>query len=1225
MKSKSLLISLLCFGIALLLLVAAAPALLSTRFVQTHYLIPMLEKSSKGSVSLEHATFSWLGGQRVKAFNWSDTESSLSFDDFQTDIPLYRLLWKDWLSGNATLENVTLRLPDDVSFTGFNGNMTLENGVAAFALEGDSLQKGQAGKMKFRGTLPVGEHFSQGSLTVHLIDFPSRFLQMPVTPAHIPLYLFVGDQLNGTLEYQEGSFHVVAATNQGNADLTFSLENGGLAFTEEGKLSYQLPQEAAAELKKASLPTLHSPMTVRFLKGDRPSIAVRIDSVNLSPGVNLSQLKGSIDFDRDLSSLSLFCEGMVKEKGGESPVALNGSIRLLPEMSYDLDIEAKEFKTELISPFFQDPDDSVVTLAKTVFGPKADTKLHLSCKDNEELIFLSVKAKSAEIPGILFRRDSESVTLVEPSHAYVVLSPSDWIMDSSLPKQLPLTVQLNAFEMKLNEIIHPQDIALSANISMKEMSLDQLPLVKSASFSNGLLTVDGSLDALKGNFVGRVNHLQKGTWLSSIMDPEMRFTASGLFGFNQDWDLAIKSVSLNCDDPTLQFAFEGKQTGGSPFTLDIEGRATYTLLPHKLSEISSGETTYYQLISPVTTHFIMDKARVNTRHLNLKNCDFQGAIVIDHIVAGENRSQAIASIHNIEIPLTFKNGGEELTFYLDATSQNEKGEDKGRIVAKGEIKDLLKNGTVDFDASRVDAKVQLMQFPVAILEALLAKDGLDEMIGFTLDGDLNISSEKGSNEGRAHFFFESEALSLSGAVKTENALQFKTLGSPIAIAWKITPERFREFRHFILGQNSPLLDSLTLSRPARIHAELSDLSLSLHRFSASAGSLSIAADDLAVNDRMSGDTVTLNRLTANLTSENIGKRISLNFVTSGHIFQRESETFELSLDAAISHLFSSSGDWQPSKATIEADGRAAKAPVLILSDIFALDPSVIRQIDGLIGERLDASLTCRITELTGPVKLAAAGPIGKFSLEGGLKRGLLTLATPLAAEIKITPKLSTSILDEIVPFLRSAVSSETLVKLAISPEGFYYPLWTDAPYDFAIGSMRIDLGIVTFKNTLQIADILTLLKYTDGGPYINVWFTPIYLSYSNQLVTLQRLDMLVAGRYPLAVWGKVNFAEDKMSMKIGLGGMTLRRAFGLKGVPKNYYLQVPLKGSPSNPNLDVGGAATKIAGLMAQLRGGPQGVLVGGLMDLLGTTMGQKPTPPPTTSPFPWEKEGTGL
>jgi len=113
--------------------------------------------------------------------------------------------------------------------------------------------------------------------------------------------------------------------------------------------------------------------------------------------------------------------------------------------------------------------------------------------------------------------------------------------------------------------------------------------------------------------------------------------------------------------------------------------------------------------------------------------------------------------------------------------------------------------------------------------------------------------------------------------------------------------------------------------------------------------------------------------------------------------------------------------------------------------------------------------------------------------------------------------------------------------------------------------------------------------------------------------------MLVANQYPIAVWGKVNFAQDKMSFKIGLGGTTLKRAFGLKGVPKNYYLQVPLKGSPSNPNLDVGGASTKIGAMMAQLRGGPQGVIVGGIMDIIGTTMGQKPTPPPTTNPFPWD------
>jgi hypothetical protein len=129
----------------------------------------------------------------------------------------------------------------------------------------------------------------------------------------------------------------------------------------------------------------------------------------------------------------------------------------------------------------------------------------------------------------------------------------------------------------------------------------------------------------------------------------------------------------------------------------------------------------------------------------------------------------------------------------------------------------------------------------------------------------------------------------------------------------------------------------------------------------------------------------------------------------------------------------------------------------------------------------------------------------------------------------------------------------------------------------------------------------------------------LYLSYHDGIADISRMDMLVADLFPIAVWGKVNFIEDRINMKLGLGGQTLRNAFKLKGVPNNYYLQLSMKGNLSDPSINSNKASTKIAAFISQLRGGPQGAIVGGILDLIGGTMGQKSIPKPTTAPFPWE------
>jgi hypothetical protein len=132
-----------------------------------------------------------------------------------------------------------------------------------------------------------------------------------------------------------------------------------------------------------------------------------------------------------------------------------------------------------------------------------------------------------------------------------------------------------------------------------------------------------------------------------------------------------------------------------------------------------------------------------------------------------------------------------------------------------------------------------------------------------------------------------------------------------------------------------------------------------------------------------------------------------------------------------------------------------------------------------------------------------------------------------------------------------------------------------------------------------------------------VWFTPLYLNFNEGALNVSRMDMLIADAFPIATWGKVDFASNKVRMIIGLTGQALSKAFGANSLDSSYILQVPLKGTIDNPYLETAKVAAKIAALTASNMGG-HGALVGAGIDLLSGGLKDDKVPEPTTQPLPW-------
>jgi hypothetical protein len=113
------------------------------------------------------------------------------------------------------------------------------------------------------------------------------------------------------------------------------------------------------------------------------------------------------------------------------------------------------------------------------------------------------------------------------------------------------------------------------------------------------------------------------------------------------------------------------------------------------------------------------------------------------------------------------------------------------------------------------------------------------------------------------------------------------------------------------------------------------------------------------------------------------------------------------------------------------------------------------------------------------------------------------------------------------------------------------------------------------------------------------------------LITVERVELLLADLYEIAIWGKIK--DDLLKMRVGLPASTLNKAFQIPNLSPNYVLALKLEGSLENPEIDLKKAAAKIAALfICQQNKKPLNMLI--------PSCKSKTPVPPAKHPFPWEQ-----
>lgn len=427
-----------------------------------------------------------------------------------------------------------------------------------------------------------------------------------------------------------------------------------------------------------------------------------------------------------------------------------------------------------------------------------------------------------------------------------------------------------------------------------------------------------------------------------------------------------------------------------------------------------------------------------------------------------------------------------------------------------------------------------------------------------------------------------------------------------------------------------------LVKPAQVEFRVTQLNLPLKKSSLE---LDIAAlpqatiesvlqtESISLVERSTKVPFSLSHLAFRFARPNITSPLILNLKTSIDAAKPGLVDFRGQLKGI--HHSSKGWDLRAMHAIISANFQQLPSSVVdTFTTAVGMQPDTITT---FFGDQISGKFEANIDKCNGPLSLTVNSPSTRLSLDGALENGVLLLNQPFFAQMTLTEGVSRLFLRGVNPLSISAVSSDGPLTLHVNPQGFSMPI---IPWNIAnanIEHARIELGKITSRNQGNISVTLGLLKLGQfsNSKDLKLWFAPMDISMRNGLVNCERTEILVADSIDIATWGDIDLVNSRVDAVLGLTAQALSKAFGIKGLPENYVLQIPMKGPIDDVKIDTSKATTKIALLLAAQKAtgagsflkGPQGALIGGLLGGIAKLPDGDTTAPAPKHPFPWEEQ----
>lgn len=869
-----------------------------------------------------------------------------------------------------------------------------------------------------------------------------------------------------------------------------------------------------------------------------------------------------------------------------------------------------------------------------------DLKASIGISKEKKGFFVTLKASSehVSIPEIKFHI-LEKITLLEPAKIQMTFSPLD--LKPFLPPEIDvdepiaITTTLQKMSMPRPKQFRPDQVVLHAEIHVDPINVRTLESNEKIQIGDLEIQLDGNSLANAHMLVGAdIRLLNKQSLPARLWGSLTQAYIESQIAVQKDGVVEWHDLSIQLKSDMASASLFAEVKNGNQFNLTKKGSISYVLTPPTLEKL--GVT---QLQQAASLRLTVDKLSTILDSRVLSKLDASGFLQMDNLhVSAKDEIPINASLKNLQIPWKISGEGNYAEVNLSAKTTLSQEKKEGELSGKIAVKNWHRQGALAFSRVIVDANLLLEGLPVAILEAFSGNSDLRELIGNELNVQLNANLDAYENAhnktgGKLELKFRGNQFEGAALLKIGEKITLLDPHDPATFHWTLTPKRFTALRklcheapseHLILDDVSIIegkLTSLGLPWIEKIEDTYSPRKgLGFHLAEIA---MELNVTKLSVLNNKNHQNMYFEKLMAKASSANLSQKIDFSLYGNEKPFaENDKGNGDFSISGNTIDLFSTNGKLNTKMFSVNLNARANKLPLIMMCNVISLSPKVQEQIDALIGSTVNLQLNASLKQMNGAMNIKAEGNNGYFMFDGNINDGFLTLNKPFEANIKVTPKFSKSVLQELIPVLSTAVGSDKPVRIVIQPNGFYFPIRNVELADISMEEAMIDLGKIKFSQEGSIGQIFGLLDSTPISPHepLTVWFTPLFLKMKSAGVKLERMDMLLANKFPMAIWGKIDFVKDKVSMKIGLSAQTLENAFSIKGLNEEYMLTLPLTGTTSGVSIDKGKAAAKISALIAQSKGGTKGLILGGVLEMIGGGL-EDDKIPPTTSKLPWEDQ----
>lgn len=248
----------------------------------------------------------------------------------------------------------------------------------------------------------------------------------------------------------------------------------------------------------------------------------------------------------------------------------------------------------------------------------------------------------------------------------------------------------------------------------------------------------------------------------------------------------------------------------------------------------------------------------------------------------------------------------------------------------------------------------------------------------------------------------------------------------------------------------------------------------------------------------------------------------------------------------------------------------------IPSDLFGafLDSWNGLSIQEILGPTLNIDASAQLINGSGPLLLNLHSSNVSIVQSGELYPDRYILNKPLTVSMQISEKIVGSIFH--YPILHIDAIQRPIT-LTIEPQEILLPLSPSTE----VKNGSIHIGKITCTNRDLLFQLATQV-FRINDPKIDIWFSDIPVNYADGILRVSRSEILLQNKYPLAIWGKIDYFQKKVNLTLAITEGTLRKVFGIKSLPPDFVITCPIKGSFDDIQLDIGKLVKRLSILLAK-------------------------------------------